>query len=255
MSGAPVPAYTTTDMALTENMMALLSQFLLEESAPLKAEHAAQTPEPTAEQAEFIDTLMYVAQELDHIIDAMMVVRLAANDRRIPLLQEADVDRVLAKFLDGQPMNNEMAALMALARPMVALQIATNVTFLSAIDANLYTGFWQFVQALVNEAVRSGATLMQVVQYPHARAAIYRSCMSHADWRKLTAARTAAVAGINSSRLLGGMGSVLNDEQALQLEAELAEIDARVSPEVAEKANRTKRFYTKRGREIWSAQR
>src|SRR5688500_15521415 len=96
----PVLAFTTTDKALTEHLMALLLLFMANESAPLRAEQAPELT--TGKYAESYKSLREAVQAIDHTINQLIVSRLVANNRQVPLLREADIDRVLGEIYKGK---------------------------------------------------------------------------------------------------------------------------------------------------------
>jgi hypothetical protein len=238
---------TTTDQALTEAFIALLVEIEKFESAPFNAYMASKQADDNTETAEIMKGLVEIA---DFETDQLMVNRLAINNREVPLLQVGDVDRIISSVLDGRRGRYDDAALV---KPIVLRLIEGNLIVLNAIDSDPYAAFWKLVAALTNEATRSNRTLKQVVASSESRTNVYRACMTYPAWRKQTIARCAMMVGMSPSSMFGGMGVLMSDAEAAQLNEQLVELGKENSSQLDELLTWYKQFRAMRGQEIWPA--
>jgi hypothetical protein len=243
-------ALTTTDQALTEAFIALLTEFGKFEGAPLRAYMASKETSDNTEMAEIMKGLVEIA---DFETDNLVASRLAANNRKVPLLQAGDVDRVITSVFDDDSMGEGAAMMRILLKPIVLRLIEGNLIFLNGINSDPYAAFWVFAAALTNEAASSGRTLKQVVASSESRTNIYRTCMTYQSWRKQTTVMCAMMVGISSSEMFGGMGALLPDADAAQLNEQLTALEEENSSQLAELMKWYKQSRTTRAQEIWPA--
>jgi len=245
------PLFTTDDDSLVTTCMALLDRFGREDSAPFRAQQTQQVFQ-AKEQAELVESVQTMLEQVAQEIDRLTAERLVANNRQVPLLREADIPLIIRRLFAGEKMDDGLMGLMEMARPYVTMTIALNVCFLSAIDEDLYTAFWQFVSALFSAALEARTTPLQAVTSLDARNAVYRSCMTPASWQKMVKAKLAISAGFSPSKLLSGVTGMLDDATAAEMERSLENGDAEYAAGPGRAQQRlTKTFYTDRARQIW----
>jgi|GEM_PF-4480895 len=241
----PATSFTTTDEILVEAFFALWSEFMKSETKPLRDATEVATEEGAMMQA--------MMQAVDFEIDKLLAKRVAANNRNVPLLQLSDVDRIVNSLVDDATPSEDRGVLTGIFASVTKIGIKLTREFLGAFDADFYTAFWKFTSAIMNEATSSGQTLKQVVVSPASRANVYRACMNYTTWRKLTAVRSAVVAGVSLSTLFGGAANFMSDEEAVALEADLTALDKELEAVMTDTAKQFKQFYVKLGQTIWPA--
>ncbi len=253
------PAVSTPDprTALVTDLWELVQALDKAESAGIAAEVSAVVatfgaPEgaPEADIAQMKEDQAGVDRLAREGIDKLVIARLVANRRGVPLLQTGDTDRILGQFLHGETMDDSVLAGMALLRPVVERRISSVVNILFAVSPNLYEAFWLLAGALLNEA-KEGLTPYELIELPGGRAQVYKNVMGPDDWRKLGARTVALLSGLKASATIGGIASLVEDEAATAFESRLQEADEAAGPVLKAIVKAVRAYFASRGREIW----
>ena len=247
-----VSLFDTTDEKLVDHGMALLGCFMREELAPLNARQAQAFPQDPNLNPDMVEAISMMVQQVTEKVEYLIAERLTTNNREVPLLREADVRLIMRRLFEGEQMDDDLMGLMEMARPYVTADIALNVCFFSAVDEDLYKGFWRLVGAIYSAAAEAGLTPVQAVASLEVRNAVYRSCMTPESWQTLSKARLSISSGFVPSKLLAGIADMLDDADALELERNFSDTDAEyVTGPKRTQLRLARTFYAERARQIW----